>query len=209
VRPRRLSRVVVRPLNFIVRTHAMRTATGQPLRRALRILCAGALLLSAVGCADDCDRIVGPEFRSPNGQWTARAKRSTCGGAVLALGSDSTVVELTRHKRNYGGLSGVVLSAESLNAEDLKIRWVSNYELELTLPAHSNIDVLVASYYGIDVAVKFTPSDPAERARWIEYERARADWADQMIAWDRKRAADPSSAGPPPPTPRLQAAKSQ
>jgi hypothetical protein len=195
---RRLGRVG-RPLNLDVRTHMLRTATVQLLRRAV----IGALFVPLVACADDCTPIVGAASRSPNGQWTAQATREVCGGKILALGSDSTVVVLARHKPNYNDLSAIVLSAESLNTDDLKIRWISNYQLELTVPARSYINVLVASYQGVYVAVQFIPSDPAERARWVQYQRATAEWVDQETVWARKRAADPSSAGPPPPRPQV------
>jgi hypothetical protein len=180
----------------------MRTATAQPLRRALSLFCAEVLFFPIVGRADDCSHVIGSEIHSPNGQWTAQSKENVCGGKVLALGSDSTIVELTRHKPDYKDLTEVVLSAEGLRTENLKVRWASDYQLELTVPVHTNINEVVASYQGIDVAVNFTPPDPQERVRWVDYQRALSEWVDKMMAWDRARAADASAAGPPPPQPQ-------
>jgi hypothetical protein len=196
----------VRPLNFTVRTHMKLSATPWRHRHALVAFCAAASLVSEAGCTDDCTHSVGPALRSPNGQWTAQTKETICGGKVLALGSDSTVVELSRHKSNYSEVSGVVLSAEGLRDDDIHVRWVSNYQLDLTVPSHTNINTLAASYYGIDVSLNFVPPDPAGRARWVSYRRAFDAWTDQVIEWDRRRAADPATAGPRPKQPQWQAA---
>ena len=195
MRPRAPSGVVVRPLNLTVRSHMKLGATFWACRHAPAMLCAAASLLT-VACTDDCTRSIGSPIRSPNGEWTVQTKRSTCGGAVLALGSDSTVVELSRHKPNYRDLSVVVLSAEGLRSEDISMRWTSNYQLDMTVPSHTNIMTLMASAYDIDISLNFVPADPTDRAKWVSYTRAMIEWTDQA----------PTHAGPPPRPPQPQAA---
>ena len=196
--------MVGRPLNFTVRTHMPGSAKASRYRSVSAVFCAAAPFFSSVGCADDCAHSDGPAVRSPNGEWVAHSERTLCGGRALALGSDTTIVKLLRHKARYPDLEVTVLSAEGINTAELAIHWTSNYQLELTVPIHTDIATLIASYQGIDVAINFTPSNPNERARWVAYKRKLAEWTDQTIEWDERRSKDPATAGSPPQKPEWQ-----
>jgi len=119
----------------------------------------------------------------------------------LALGSHRTEVVLARSKSNYLPLSAGILSAEGLNDGDVQIHWLSNYQLELTVPNHTDFSALMASYNGIDISVRFLPPDIDERRRWVTFRHAQEEWNDQMVEWDRRRQGNPATAGPPPKAP--------
>jgi hypothetical protein len=169
--------------------------------RTCGLLCVALPVCALAGCAEDCTHSLGPAFFSPNGQWSATSKSSLCGGKVLALGSHRTEVVLARSKSNYLPLSAGILSAEGLNDGDVQIHWLSNYQLELTVPNHTDFSALMASYNGIDISVRFLPPDIDERRRWVTFRHAQEEWNDQMVEWDRRRQGNPATAGPPPKAP--------
>lgn len=49
--------------------------------------------------------------------------------------------------------------------------------------------------------VRFCPSDPTERDRWLAYKAAYHKWVTDMTAWSKTRSQDPSAAGPEPRAP--------
>jgi len=193
---------VVGRSTLVVRNHMKLSSTSLGHRGSVPASCAVAWLVLGSGCtgADDCTHTLSAPLRSPNGQWTAQATETICGG------SDSIVVELSRHKRNYLDLSGIVFQSQALREDDMRIRWLSNYGLELTVPSHTNIETLTANFHGIDVSLDFVPPDSADRAKWVSYRRAFDEWTDQMLEWDRRRGLDRATAGPPPNRPQWRAA---
>jgi hypothetical protein len=143
----------------------------------LRFTAVGLIhLVAVVGCSDDCSHSLGSTAQSPNGHWTAQVRSEVCGGRVLALGSTSTSVVLTRHQTHYLSLSTTVFSGVLPHEGDIiTVRWASDYSLELTMPNQANIDELMASYEGIDISVQFVPPDPRERAKWVDFQRLQTE----------------------------------
>ena len=160
-------------------------AAGERWRVSSRpaFLAAFAVLATSAigGCSDDCSHFKGPLVRSPDGQWIAQVHSDLCGGRILALGSESTIVTLSRHKAHYADLSTVAFSAEGLHEEDVQLHWASRYQLELTVPNHSDIYALMATYNGIDISVRYVPSNPEERARWVNFKREQAKELDESL----------------------------
>ena len=133
-------------------------------------------LLAVAGCSDDCSHSLGSTAGSPNGHWTAQVRSEVCGGRVLALGSTSTSVVLTRHQTHYLPLSTTVFSGALPHESDIiTVSWASDYNLELSLSNQVDIQELMASYEGIDVSVRFVPPDPRERAKWVDFQRLQTE----------------------------------
>jgi len=181
----------------------MTSAARPPFyQHTLELLGVAALLLAAA-CSEDCMRSTGTPVWSPNGEWMVQAKRSLCDGPVIAIGTDSLVVELSQHKPTYPDRPVVVLSGSGPGEDDVQLRWTSNDQLAMTVPAHTDIDTLMASVGAIQISLGFAGA-PADRAKWVAYRRALSEWSEQLIAWDRRRQKDPAGAGPPPKMPQLE-----
>jgi hypothetical protein len=104
-------------------------------------------LVAVVGCSADCSHSLGSTAQSPNGHWTAQVRSEVCGGRLLALGSTSTSVVLTRHETHYFPLSTTVFSGVLPHEGDIiTVHWASAYSLELTMSNQINIRELMASY---------------------------------------------------------------
>lgn len=157
-------------------------------------LCAVTIGLTLGGCTDDCSHFHGFKVSSPDGEWTAQTHTEVCGGRVLALGSESTTVTLSRHKANYADLDTTVFSGSNIKSSELQLYWNSRYQLELSMPVHADIDALMASYEGIDISVRFVPPNPEERARWVDYKRKQAAALDESIERSRRTEKDASAA---------------
>ena len=146
-------------------------------RLFLRFAAIGSIqLVAIVGCSDDCTHSTGSTAQSPNGHWTAQVRSEVCGGRLLALGSTSTSVVLTRDQTHYLPLSTTVFSGVLPHEGDIiTVRWASDYSLELTMSNQADINQLTASYEGIDISVQFVPPDPRERAKWVDFQRLQTE----------------------------------
>ena len=140
-------------------------------------------LVVVVGCSDDCSHSLGSTAQSPNGHWTAQVRSEVCGGRVLALGSSSTSVVLSRNQTHYPPLSTIVFSGVLAHEGDvISVHWASDYSLELTLSNQVKIRELMASYEGIDISAQFVPPDPRERAKWVDFQRLQTEEMDEADA---------------------------
>jgi hypothetical protein len=114
--------------------------------------------LGLFACSDDCQHFSGRHADSPDGEWSARSTRNVCGGKALALGSDTTTVELYRNPSNILTSPVQVFSGDNLTDSDVSLRWLSNQSLELTVPAHTHVELQMAKVDGIDLSVQIAPS---------------------------------------------------
>jgi hypothetical protein len=82
-----------------------------------------------------------------------------------------------------------------------KPEWESSKKIVIQLPGSANIALQVASFQNIEIQLRFCPSDPANRDRWVAYKAAYHQWVVDMAAWSRLVSQDPHTAGPKPVSP--------
>lgn len=143
------------------------------------------MIFGSASGADDrvarCDEIDVFELESPDTSWTARMYGETCDLGLAT--SASVVVELVRD--GYPTIAQTVLgmSMPPRKADWPELSWESPSRLVIQLPSRAEIGLQMASFQGVEIDVRFCPSDPNDRAQWLEYRAAYKNWIDETAEW--------------------------
>lgn len=181
---------------------ARRTAKGHFSTRLLlvAVFWSASCSVFAEG-ANNCESLNISELTSPDAHWVARVYGKVCD---LGLASSAAViVDLARSSSLQ--TRTVILSVDMPSDNSLwpKPRWESSGKLAIQLPSNANIALQMATFQDVEIQVRFCPTSPEERSRWLAYRAAYRKWVKDMSAWKESRRRDPSAGGSEPvqPTP--------
>lgn len=152
------------------------------------------------GDADNCEHIDASEFWSPDAHWVARLYGYICNLGIMS--SAAVKVDLVSAALPDSPVTILSVDMPSDKRHWPEPKWESPQALVIQLPSSANIALQMARFQNIEVQLRFCPSDPAIRDRWLAYRATYHQWVVDMAAWSRLRNQDPSKAGPEPVVPK-------
>ena len=118
---------------------------------------------------DVCDIERLSMLSSPDDAWVMVVDEYACSGQSFATSGVTDVVQLFRKGEKPTRSNDVFALNESGHPEYRpQVRWISPQKLEITAPVRSLIGLRKRSYENIEIALKFDPDDPIERARFLK-----------------------------------------
>jgi hypothetical protein len=152
-------------------------------------------VLAAAGCREPCERAwASAPVPSPDGTWLAEVRDESCSAGLG--GTVETLVEL-RPATESSGVSVAVPSGQWSGGEHVLLSWRDDHTLQISVPNRTEFWKQLREYRGVWVEVSYRNDNPADRAAWSQWRKARAKWLESQ-GW---RQGVPEPTLPPPPSP--------
>jgi len=128
---------------------------------------------------DSCTRVWQSRLPSPDGDWVASVHQEVCKRGIV---SDAQIGVALQPRGDTAGAKDILWPSGQWSKPSLvHLGWISDQELEVTVPNRSIVPDTIARYRGVAIRIVYRHDDPVDRTRWLDGVRRNRDWLDGKI----------------------------
>jgi hypothetical protein len=137
---------------------------------------------------DGCERTWSFKTSSPDGTWIAEVHKDIC-DAGLGVAQEE-VVEVRARGIDRSRTVVLMPSGQWTKPEEVTLRWLDKRILEISVPNRTTFSSSISRVKDVEIKVVYKNDDPADRARWLA-------WQKDYIEWVNQRRSGPRPQPPP------------